>query len=177
MRPFAEAKLSKSWSSTAPRPSLDTLSFSDTLASSVEHSSTRPHLSSSIPLTSSHHPPHSLKNINHLDQPSTLQLSTEWSNMFSASLDPSVMASLSMNGALDQLPPAQYSNPPYHASTHSRTQSLFPHGHSNTPSSWSQSHATYVHPDAVHQKPTLPQSAIAPPSRPYISTGKDPCGM
>ncbi len=167
-----EAKLSKSWSSTAPRPSLDTLSFSDTLASSVEHSSTRPHVPSSIPMPSSHHPPHpSPKNVNHLDQPTTLQPNGDWSNIFSTPLDPSVLASLSM-GSLDQLPPAHYSSSSY-PNNHSRTQPLFTPAHSNTLGSWSQSPTAYVHSPALHEKPTLPQSATALPSRPYISTSKD----
>ena len=173
MRPFVGAKLSKSWSSTAPRPSLDTLSFSDT---SVEHSSTRPHVPSSIPMPSSHHPSHSSpKNVNHLDQPTTLQPNSDWSNIFSTPLDPSVLASLSM-GNLDQLPPGHYSSSSYHAHNHSRTQPLFTPGPSNTLGSWSQSPTAYAHPAALHEKPALSQSATAQPSRPYISMNKDPRG-
>ncbi|KAF8625403.1 hypothetical protein AX15_005369 [Amanita polypyramis BW_CC] len=174
-RPFMEGKFSKTWSPTTPRPSLDTASLSNGLTSSTEQSSsTRPHVPS-ILVSSSHHLSHSSpKNTSQLDQPSTVQpiSNTDWANIFSAPLDPSVFAVLAANGNLDQDSPGQYSSSSFNSNAHSRLLPILMPGQSSTVGSWSQSPTAYAHSLAVREKPALPHSTTIPSSRPYINTHK-----
>ncbi|KAK2463292.1 hypothetical protein APHAL10511_004947 [Amanita phalloides] len=168
-RPFMEAKLSKLWSPAAPCPSLGTASFTDTVTPSTEHSSTRLHVSSSIPISSHHLSHSSVKNTNPLDRSSTGQSisNADWANIFAAPLDPSVLGALPANGILNQASPGHYPHHSFHINSSSRDLPVFmPLG---THRSWSQSPATHV---ALHAETTLSHPTTAPPSRPYINTGK-----
>ncbi|KAK0461133.1 uncharacterized protein EV420DRAFT_1619608 [Desarmillaria tabescens] len=186
MRGFMDASFSRSWS-PASRPTVNT-SISNGHPSLSTSSENSPHLGSmppsaqsspwapNAPLAQTQSSSHFLlsssprNSLNSEQSNPVNSLPPEWSNIFSAPLNPAVFATLAANGVLGPVSPplpghsASLPTNPFHANfpppnSRPRLPNIDVTGQPSATGQWSEVSVSYTSPSNMSSRPSLPRSA------------------